>query len=159
MGLTHILADVKNLVALQLGENIEVCEVRFETNDHIDDLVLITTTGRALIQAKRSLSLSDSSESEYSSVLRQFVNEYIDDNRSTDAYVLATSSRSSQRITKELKKLTEAARLNDVLAKTRGLIQMHYETKTGNSISEVAFNILFQRIRISIIDIEDGAPF
>jgi hypothetical protein len=91
--LAHILADVKDYTTLQLGEGLDVREVRFETNDNIDDLVLVTTSGRTLIQAKRSLSLSDNNESEYSSVLKQFVAQYVDDNASTDTYVLATSSR------------------------------------------------------------------
>ena len=138
--LSHMLVDVNNYSALQLGDELNVNEVRFETNNNIDDLVLQTTSGRVLIQAKRSLSLSDSTNSEFSAVLKQFVAQYVDDNANTDTYLLATSSRSSQRITKELRKLTEAARLNEtgstdnpltkaeeeVLGKTRGVIQAHY---------------------------------
>lgn len=170
--LAHILADVKDYTTLQLGYGLDVKEVRFETNDSIDDLVIVSTHGRTLVQAKRSLSLSESSDSEYSSVLKQFVAQYVDDNISTDSYVLATSSRASQRITKELRKLTEAARLNetsgcdnpitkaekDVLEKTRGLIQAHYVAKTGSLMSEDDFSNLFKRIRVAQLDIEEGAP-
>lgn len=170
--LAHVLMDVKNYSALQLEEGLEVSQVRFETNDDIDDLVLQTSSGRVLIQAKRSLSLSDGPESDFSSVLKQFVDQYVNDNVSTDTYILATSSKSSQRITKELRKLTEAARLNEigsstnpltkaeeeVLEKTRGLVREHFESKTGAPPSEVEFSSLFKRIRIALVDIEDGGP-
>jgi len=168
--LSHMLVDVNNYSALQLGDELNVNEVRFETNNNIDDLVLQTTSGRVLIQAKRSLSLSDSTNSEFSAVLKQFVAQYVDDNANTDTYLLATSSRSSQRITKELRKLTEAARLNEtgstdnpltkaeeeVLGKTRGVIQAHYLDKTGSAITEDSLNCLFKRIRVALIDIEEG---
>ena len=74
--LSHMLVDVNNYSALQLGDELNVNEVRFETNNNIDDLVLQTTSGRVLIQAKRSLSLSDSTNSEFSAVLKQFVAQY-----------------------------------------------------------------------------------
>ena len=170
--LAHVLIDVKNYSIFQLDDDLHVTEIRFETNNGIDDLVLMATDGRVLIQAKHSLSLSDKLDSEYSSVLKQFVAQYVDDNRSNDMYVLATSSRSSQRITKELRKLTEAARLNeigsadnpltkveeDVMNKTCVLIEIHYLNKTGIAISKETLDCLFRRIRVALLDIEEGAP-
>ncbi len=169
--LVHILADIKNYHSLQLGEDVDVNELRFETNDSIDDLVLITTGGRAFIQAKRSVSLSDNVNSDFSKTLRQFVNQYATDHINTDMYILATPSTSSGRITKELKKLTEAIRLNEtggkenpltktekeVLEKTRSLISRHYRRKTGKPISDEVFYLIFKKIHIAVLDIQEGS--
>ncbi|MFU6377360.1 hypothetical protein ACM792_19445 [Metapseudomonas otitidis] len=170
--LAQMLSESSSYSAIGLSEGILVDEVRFETNNKIDDLVLITDNGRVLIQAKRTLSLSESIESEYSSVLKQFIGQYINDNQTTDLFVLATSSRSSQRITKDLRKLTEAIRLNergadenplteaerDVLKKTHHLMNHHYQSETRSPISDNDFKSILKRIRVSLIDIEEGAP-
>lgn len=170
--LAQMLSESSSYSAIGLSEGILVDEVRFETNNKIDDLVLITDNGRVLIQAKRTLNLSESIESEYSSVLKQFIGQYINDNQTTDLFVLATSSRSSQRITKDLRKLTEAIRLNergadenplteaerDVLKKTHDLMNHHYQSETRSPISDNDFKSILKRIRVSLIDIEEGAP-
>lgn len=170
--MAHIIADVHDFTTLQLGSGLNVREIRFETSDCIDDLVVVTDHGHIYIQAKRTLSLSDKAGSEYSAVLKQFVSQYIANKSDSDSYVIATSSRSSQRITKELRKLTEAARLNesgsgdnpitkaeiDVLDKTKTLLQAHYLEKTGMPMSDKVFADLFKKIRVAQLDIEGGAP-
>lgn len=170
--MAHVIADVKDFTTLQLGDALNVREVRFETNDCIDDLVIVSDQGRTYIQAKRSLSLSDKNDSEYSSVLKQFVGQYLVSGADSDTYVIATSSRASQRITKELRKLTEAARLNemwngdnpltqaekDVLEKTRGLLQTHFLQKTGAPMPDSEFGKILKRIRVAQLDIEEGGP-
>lgn len=170
--MAHVISDVKDFSTLQLGDTLNVREMRFETNDCIDDLVIVSDQGRIYIQAKHFLSLSDKSGSEYSSVLKQFVAQYLVNSSDTDSYVIATSSRASQRITKELRKLTEAARLNelsngdnpltqaekDVLEKTKSLLRAHYLEKTGTSMPDSEFGKIFKRIRVAQLDIEEGAP-
>lgn len=168
----QVIAEVKDFFTLQIGDAVNVKELRFETNDSIDDLVIVTNQGCSYIQAKRSLSLSEKIDSEYSSVLRQFVSQYVGNGAEDDYYVLATSPRASKRITSELRKLTEAARLNEtgsasnpltqaereVFEKTKSLIQAHYLEKTKSQITDEEFEALFKKIRIANLDIEEGAP-
>jgi hypothetical protein len=113
LALVHILIDIPFNCLIRVDNNPVISEVRFETNNDIDDIVLVTNIGRLFIQAKRSLSLSDKIESAYSSVLKQFIAQYINDCQKNDLYILTTNSNSSKKITKELKKLTDATRLND----------------------------------------------
>lgn len=168
----QVIAEIKDFSSLQIGDAINVKELRFETNDSIDDLVIVTSQGCSYIQAKRSLSLSGQIDSEYSSVLGQFVSQHIKNSTNEDRYVLATSPRASKRITNELRKLTESARLNEtgsagnpltqaereVFDKTKSLIQAHYLNKTKVKITDLEFDQLFKKIIIANIDIEEGAP-
>lgn len=170
--MAHVIADVKDFTSVNLGDVLDVREIRFETNDCIDDLVIVSDQGRTYVQAKHSLSLSEKTDSEYSSVLKQFIAQHLACSADSDSYVIATSSRASQRITKELRKLTEAARLNeissddnpltqaekDVIEKTKGLLQTHFLEKTGAAMPDSEFRKLFKRIRVARLDIEDGAP-
>jgi hypothetical protein len=91
-----------------------VTEVRFETRDAIDDLVILTDGPRLLVQAKRSLDFSTRGSSEFASVLRRFVAQFADAPEVEEVYVLATSPSASSRIRVDLRKLTEAARLNEL---------------------------------------------
>lgn len=170
--MAHVIADVKDFTSVNLGDVLDVREIRFETTDCIDDLVIVSDQGSTYIQAKHSLSLSEKLESEYSSVLKQFVAQHLAGGAESDSYVLATSSRASRRITNELRKLTEAARLNEassndnpltqaemnVIEKTKALLQKHFFEKTGAAMPDSEFRKLFKRIRIAQLDIEDGAP-
>lgn len=168
----QVIAEINDFSSLQIGDAIDIEELRFETNDSIDDLVIVTSQGCSYIQAKRSLSLSEKIDSEFSSVLRQFVSQHIESVTDEDRYVLATSPRASKRITNELRKLTESARLNEtgssenpltqveqeVFDKTKSLIQTHYLEKTKTQITDAEFDALFKKIIIANIDIEEGAP-
>ncbi|WP_133249247.1 hypothetical protein [Abyssibacter profundi] len=168
----QVIAEVNDFSSLQIGDAIDVEGLRFETNDSIDDLVIVTSQGCSYIQAKRSLSLSERINSEYSSVLRQFVSQHIEGGTDEDRYVLATSPRASKRITNELRKLTESARFNEtgssenplthaereVFDRTKSLIQAHYLEKTKTQITDAEFDALFKKIIIANIDIEEGAP-
>jgi hypothetical protein len=170
--MAHVIADVKDFTSVNLGGILDVREMRFESNDCIDDLVIVSDQGRTYIQAKHTLSLSAKFDSEFSSVLKQFVSQHLASGMDSDSYVIATSSGASRRITKELRKLTEAARLNeessddnpftlvekDVIEKTKSLLQAHFFEKTGSAMQDSEFRKLFIKIRIAIFDIEDGAP-
>lgn len=170
--MAHVIADVKDFTSVNLGDVLDVREMRFETSDCIDDLVIVSDQGRTYIQAKHTLSLSEKVDSEYSSVLKQFVAQHLARGSDSDSYVIATSSGASRRITKELRKLTEAARLNeqssddnpltqaelDVIEKTKGLLETHFFEKTGSAMPDSEFKELFKKIRVAKVDIEDGAP-
>ncbi|MFF5434945.1 hypothetical protein ACFY5K_33630 [Streptomyces griseofuscus] len=145
-------------------------ELRFETNDEIDDLVALGNDFRVLIQAKRSLSISDSIDSEFSSVIAQFVRQYLSDNRQHDAYVLAVSPKASSRVRRELRKLTESVRLNEigapgnphteaeyeVLEKTQGLIREHFGKQARRAIRPYEATSILSRIHVAVLDIETG---
>lgn len=170
--MVHMLSDISDVSALGIGNGVEIRELRFESDDEIDDLVLITSHDRRFVQAKRALSLSDNIDSDFSSVLKQFVRQFCMDCHDDDLYILATSSRSSQRITKELRKLTYASRLNEegadqnpltaveneVLTKTRALCESHYQEVHGAALTADIFKQIFSRIHVAIIDIEEGQP-
>jgi hypothetical protein len=92
--LAAMLVGLDPLVPFQMtGEGREVGQVQFETDDEIDDLVLVTNKGRIFIQAKRSVSLSDSPDSDFTAVTRQFVRQYLRESREGDAYALVTSPK------------------------------------------------------------------
>ncbi|MDR6841207.1 hypothetical protein [Pseudoxanthomonas sacheonensis] len=168
----QMLVGTKNYVALQLGDALDVNELRFETDDAIDDLVLNTSRGRVFIQAKRTIHLSSGEGSEFSSVIRQFVRQHIYDDSPSDVYLLATSSRSSRRITQELKRITDSRRLNEsssdanpatqsemeVLAKTRELAEAHYLDLIKQKMPAESFEHILRKMRVALLDIESGSP-
>ena len=169
--MAHMLCEVPSISFLGIREDLEINEVRFETNDSIDDLVIETSHGRVFVQAKRSLNLSNLIGSEYSSVLKQFVAQFATSNEQHDRYVIATTSKASQKITKELKKLTEAMRLNEtggdenpktqveleVISKTQTLIESHYKAFTGVELLKAEFEKIFSRIYVATVEIEEGS--
>jgi hypothetical protein len=145
-----------------------VTEVRFETGDAIDDLVIITDGPRILVQAKRSLSFSASDESEFASVIGQFVDQFAAAPDAHDIYLLAVSPSASNTIKVDLRKLTEGARLNelgpaanpltqaetDVLEKIYALIERRFASRTGRVISTEERATLFARIHVAALDLE-----
>jgi hypothetical protein len=167
--LAHLLAGGKILRALGLQEDWDITEVRFEGAEEIDDLELTGQAGRVFIQAKHTLHLSSQMDSELSSVLGQFVRQFCRAPDSDDIYVIATSYRSSRRITQDLKKLTEAVRLNEsgsgdnpltqseaeVLERTYSLIGAHLE-EAGASRTQRDIDQVFRRINVVGLHIEPG---
>ncbi|MFE7674551.1 hypothetical protein ACFU5N_20320 [Streptomyces albidoflavus] len=167
--MSQILCATPDLDLLGFGGG-QVDELRFETADNIDDLVLIGPSGRLFVQAKNTISLSADPASDFGSVLAQFVGQYVDDNRPGDVYVLATSTEASSNVRKVLRKLTEAARLNgtgsattpltnaekDVLGKTEAIIRSHYQAVAGAQISPADIIRILARMRICSLDIREG---
>ncbi|MEU6708579.1 hypothetical protein [Streptomyces wuyuanensis] len=148
----------------------KITELRFETADEIDDLVVVGPDVRIFVQAKNTLSVSTAPASEFGSVLDQFVAQYVSDNRAGDIYVLATSQGASGRIRKELRKVTSAARLNaaggqslplseqerDVLSRTQDIIRFHYRARAQKNISELDLQRIMARIHVSALDLGEG---
>jgi hypothetical protein len=164
-----MLSEVADLSWLGVGDH-DLSELRFETSDGVDDLVILTDGPRVFVQAKRSLNLSAVATSEFSSVLRQFVEEFVREPSAESAYVLATSPSASRRITSDLRKLTEAARLNESGADsnpltaneqevrdfTYRLLELHFHEATGRAMSDAERAELFRRIRVAVLDLENG---
>ncbi|WP_146238412.1 hypothetical protein [Streptomyces sp. Act143] len=167
--MSHMLCDASELDLLGFGD-VQIDELRFETADDIDDLVLVGPAGRLFIQAKNTISLSADPTSDFGSVLAQFVGQYVGDKRPGDVYVLATSIEASANVRKVLRKLTEAARLNeagsktspltngekDVLRKTEALISSHYQAVAGIPIPPADIHRILARMRICSLDIREG---
>ncbi len=166
-----MLTDIDGLAWLQVGAGgRSVTELRFETSDGVDDIVITTDGPRVLVQAKRTISLSASVTSEFSSVLRQFVDQFVREPNADEEYVLATSSSASRRITSDLRKLTEAQRLNElgvdanplteaekqVLDTTYILLAHHFEDLKGRPPADDERNAIFGRIHIAVLDLEEG---
>ncbi len=169
LAMTHMLCGLDFQPFGHAG-GAEIKELRFETPDEIDDLVVVASGARYFVQAKNTLSVSSDPASEFGSVLAQFVGQYVLDSQPGDVYVLATSLEASGRIRKELRKVTEAARLNaagsgsmplsaqerGVLEKTQDIIRFHYLARLQKDITEVDLQRIMARIQVSALDIREG---
>ncbi len=168
--MVSMFAELDELTALGAARHSGIESVQFETNDKVDDVALTTRGGRVFVQAKRTISVSKGGDSEFSSVIRQFVHQHIT-SPGDDAFVLATTSAASSRVTSDLRTLTEAARLNrnhatnpatknarEVLATTSTLIDLHYAALAGREISDHERSAIFAKIHVQVLDLEDGAP-
>ncbi|WP_394617344.1 hypothetical protein JNUCC0626_48415 [Lentzea sp. JNUCC 0626] len=168
LAMLSVLAGVDLVVDDLAGS--DVTDLRFETRDGIDDVVIETRLRRYLVQAKRSLSLSGAVESEYSSVLRQFVRQHLERPEMDDRYVLATSYAASKSIRQDLRKLTESARLNPgahggnpmsaneraAFETTRALIEHHHEQLSGKAVDEQTLSRILGRVVVTVLDVEAG---
>ncbi|HOZ44899.1 MAG TPA: hypothetical protein PLN39_02790 [Candidatus Dojkabacteria bacterium] len=124
------------------------------------------------VQAKRSINLSDDLTSDFSKVINQFVAQYLNGIGEKDRCILATSSKASSKITRDLRKITESIKNNDdnflenplnqseedTLRKLVFLIDTHYQNISGVAISNSIRNEILKKIRVSILDIEEGHP-
>ncbi len=102
---------------------IEARYVRFETSEPTDDILIGTSDGgHTFVQAKRKISPSPQNDSDFASVVDQFVAQFLTSrsgtlvrpwNRSLDAnrdrLVLATASNSPETIRVHLRQLLERA--------------------------------------------------
>ena len=169
--LAAMLIGLDPLVPFQMaGTGREVEQVRFETDDEIDDLVLVTNKGRIFVQAKRSVSLSESPGSDFRAVIRQFVRQYLREPREGDAYALVTTLRASARIVADLRKLTAASRMNALgssenpltaserrtLEVTRQAIAQEFQASSERDVSETERDEIFRRIHVISLAVEDG---
>src|SRR3954447_11197544 len=80
LAMVAMLVDDVDLGTVGLGDGGQKpSELRFETNDEIDDLVIVTPHGRIFVQAKNAVSLSSDEASDLAMVMRQFVRQFADD--------------------------------------------------------------------------------
>ncbi len=104
--------DMDISLALQLNRNDKIKGLNFEACESIDDLVVTLESGKKVyFQMKRTISLSDSVDSEFYGVCEQFVKQYLKQDENDIAYILATRSESSRSITVKLKRILEGIRL------------------------------------------------
>lgn len=77
--------DMDISLALQVNKSNTIKEINFEDCESIDDLVITLDSGKKIyFQMKRTISLSDDSESEFFGVCEQFVNQFLKQSKRKD---------------------------------------------------------------------------
>jgi hypothetical protein len=160
---------------------------RFETSEPVDDLLVGSVDGRhAFVQAKRTLTLSSATDSEFASVIDQFVRQYLsarglssarpwaralDPNK--DRLVLATTSESSQPLRRDLaailnrvRNLTAGQPLTDAAtnaAQSEGFetlvaqVRRCWHVVTGEDATDADLRALLTLTHVCVLDVEaDG---
>ena len=165
-----MLADAADLSSFGLGYVGEVpVEVRFETADRVDDIVLVLPSGRILVQAKNSIDLSSGVDSELAKVVRQIVAAYCSSKRG-DRYLLAVSPSASARIRQDLEKLCHSYRLNfsgsvnnplttsemRTFEVFRDHVLREYVVHTGESCTTKVFDRILAATHVVTFDIAEG---
>jgi hypothetical protein len=121
----NILAE---RAAAPIGPESVAEYARFETSEPVDDLLVGSVDSRhAFVQAKRTLTLSSAADSEFASVIDQFVRQYLSSrglssarpwaralDPSKDRLVLVTTSESSQPLRRDLATILD--RIRDLAA-------------------------------------------
>lgn len=170
LAITHALTGLGFLDDFGLNEEAEIREIYFESENPIDDIALTTDMGNIFIQAKRSINLSARLDSEFSGVVKQFITQYIKNNNAIHKYVLAVSPSASSKIIRDLRKLTESARLNrapsdpnplskseeSALDTIKDVAKSHFLKQSGKELDEKRFLEFFSRVYIAVLDIEKG---
>lgn len=152
-------------------EELIIEKIHFETDAPIDDLNLACKNFKKIfLQIKRSLSLSDKKTSDFYMSIKQFVQEFIKNEKTLNYFGLITSSDSSSKITNDLKKIIISIRLNpnaleenplnvsevDTYNKFEIIFNTIYEELKGSPSSKEIFHSFIKRILIGIIDVESG---
>lgn len=166
--------DMDISLALQLDRNDKIEGLNFEACESIDDLIITLSSGKKVyFQMKRTISLSESNDSEFYGVCEQFVKQYLKQDENDVAYILATRTESSKLITIKLKRILEGIRLANnlqviaelnceekkVFDKLCNNIKTVYKNiKKSDILDEDLLNIIL-RIYIEIFDIESGEEY
>lgn len=166
--------DMDISLALQLNRNDKIKGLNFEACNNIDDLVItLDSRKKVYFQMKRTISLSDSPDSEFYGVCEQFVKQYLKQDENDIAYILATRSESSKSITVKMKRILEGIRLANTLQIIEELNQeertifdkmcSNFKTIYKNikklTISDEDLLNIFLRTYIELFDIESGEEY
>ena len=159
--------------------------IRCETEQPVDDIAIGTSTGGLLfVQAKRTLNLSASTDSEFYSVADQFVRQFISCRAAQslpwihpleagrDKLVLATSTQSPATIREALPKALQKLKLgqvhsddyehglNEVETEKLGILKCHiqesWKKHTGSLPSDDDLLKLLSVINIEVLDLDNG---
>ena len=148
------------------GKIIE--SIQLEGTDKIDDLIInLTNREKLFCQIKRKVNLSESKVSDFYKTIEQFIQQYLN-GIINENYCLITTSYSSSKITRELAKLTESVRINDLafiknplnksekdtLYKYTKVVKKIYKFYTKQNMSDEEFIKFSKKIFINNFDIE-----
>lgn len=146
--------------------------IQLEGIDKIDDLIIkLDNQEKLFCQIKRKVNLSDSKASDFYKTIDQFIQQYLNNN-TNEYFCLFTTSYSSSKITRELNKLTDSIRLNDLafienplnkseketLDKYRKIVKKLFKYYTKCTMSEDEFISFSKRVFINNFDIESNSP-
>lgn len=161
-------------MVLQLNSKEKIIELNFEACENIDDLVITLESGKKIyFQMKRTISLSESEDSEFYGVCTQFVKQYLMQNSSDLAYILCTRSEASGAITVKLKRILEGIRLardfkiisdlnkeeKEIFNKLCNNIKKIYKNIKQQDISNQELLELILRMYVEIFDVESGENY
>ena len=172
--LINMLTDMNLNLTIKLDKETYIKKVALESNEIIDDLVVITNENEKIyFQMKRTVSLTTGEKTDFYKAIYQFVKEYLINDSSNSKFILVTSSSSSNPVKEELRKILDSIRLNPITfienpltkneaasySKFKQLIEDIYESISKKQITADDYQKLIGKIYIQVLDIEEGMPF
>lgn len=172
--LINMVIEMDLSLSLEAENEAIIKKVEFESDDEIDDLVVTLLDDRKMyFQMKRSVSLTQSENSDFYKALCQFIKSFSNDSDSASSYVLLTSSKASSPIKEQLRKIFNSVRFNpltflsnpltqsekDSFGKFKKLSKDIFEEVNGKQMTEEEFLKFLTKVYIVVLDIEDGMPF
>jgi len=145
--------------------------LQLEGIDKIDDLIIeLDDKQNLFFQIKRKVNLSDSKQSDFYKTIDQFVHQSLN-NQTNELFFLVTTSYSSSKITRDLKKITDSIRLNnlnlnskslnqseeEVLEKYKKVVQTIFKKYTKRNMQEKELIEFSKKVFILNFDIEDNS--
>lgn len=155
----------------QIDEELIIEKTYFETGRAIDDINLLCENKKIVfLQVKRSITLSTRATSEFYKTIKQFVEEFIKEEKTKNYFGLITTSDASSKISNDLKKIVLSVRLNedafnenplnesekDTLQKFETVFNQIYEDVKKEKPATDTFKLFSKRVFIGIIDAESG---
>ncbi|MFD2868184.1 hypothetical protein ACFSY7_06710 [Kurthia populi] len=173
--LINMLAEIDLSNTMDIGDEIYIKKVAFESEDIIDDLVIHTKKNESIyLQMKRTASLTIQNEkSDFYKAINQFVQTYVLNSTENASYVLVTSSKSSTPIKDELRKILNSVRYNPLtfinnpltknekssFEKFKTMVEQIYYKLSNKNMGDNDFLNFISKVYIVVIDIEDGMSF
>jgi hypothetical protein len=182
----RILAETAVSSLFGLPSTVIMNSVSCETNQSVDDiLILLSNGGRLFIQCKRSLSAGDSADSEFASVINQFVDQFNFHRRQTgsasasirpiderDRFVLTVGPTATGPIKNDLSNVLDRARTltsaqsidsasvnadeQEVLRKLKKHLVDAWQRSVGSVPSDLEIKNCLRLIYVQVLDVEDG---
>lgn len=171
--LTLMLLEQEILILINnsLFQNKNIISLQLEGVERIDDLIITLEDNQKLfLQIKRSVSLSDSKESDFYKTVEQFMLQYLN-NKVNESFFLITSSISSNKIIKELKKILDSIRLSglsfnienlnkseqDTWRKYNKIVKQIFKKYTKRNMEDNEFIEFTKKVFILNFDIEENS--
>ncbi|MEW6551199.1 MAG: hypothetical protein AB1389_03635 [Campylobacterota bacterium] len=149
----------------------KINSLQLEGIDKVDDLIIeLDNKQKLFFQIKRKVNLSDSKQSDFYKTIDQFVHQSLN-NRTNELFFLVTTSYSSSKITRDLKKITDSIRLNNLslhsnsfnqsekeaLEKYKKVVQICFKKYVKRDIQEKELIEFSKKVFILNFDIEDNS--
>lgn len=149
----------------------KISALQLEGIDKIDDLIInLENKQKLFFQIKRRVNLSNSKQSDFYKTIDQFIQQYLN-NQPNESFFLVTTSYSSSKITRDLKKIIDGIRLNnrdvnqDFLNKSEKetlvtytkAVKLIFKKYTKRDIQDNEFIEFSKKVFILNFDIEDNS--